>query len=61
MAAPKTPKEDTTPKADVVLEGANNDAPDAPHVTLHLDKDLNDPRNAAPTPTLPSLNDPGQS
>lgn len=27
------------------------------HVTYHLDRDPNDPRNAAPTPQLPSLDD----
>lgn len=26
-------------------------------VEFHLDRDPNDPRNAAPTPVLPSLND----
>lgn len=30
-------------------------------VTLHLDRDPNDPRNQEPTPVLPSLNDEGQS
>lgn len=28
------------------------------HVTQHLDRDPNDPRNVAPTPVLPSLDDP---
>lgn len=30
-------------------------------VVQHLDRDANDPRNLPPTPSLPSLNDPGQS
>lgn len=30
------------------------------HVTQHLDRDLNDPRNATPTPQLPSLDDKSQ-
>lgn len=29
-------------------------------VTQHLDRDPNDPRNAAPTPNLPSMDDPSQ-
>lgn len=30
------------------------------HVTQHLDRDPNDPRNATPTPVLPSLDDKSQ-
>lgn len=30
-------------------------------VKVYLDRDPNDPRNQAPTPKLPSLNDEGQS
>lgn len=48
--------------ADAPYEGSN--APDEngePHVVQHLDRDPNDPRNAVPTPKLPSLNDEGQS
>lgn len=37
-----------------VVEGDVTDQGDL-HVVQHLDKDPNDPRNAAPTPVLPSL------
>lgn len=35
--------------------------PNEQEVIVYLDRDPNDPRNQAPTPKLPSLNDEGQS
>lgn len=51
------PTEETTPEGVEVAEAPEPEE----HVTVHLDRDPNDPRNAVPTPKLPSLNDPGQS
>lgn len=44
------PKGETKSEAKTVAAGD-------PHVTQHLDRDPNDPRNAAPTPQLPSLDE----
>lgn len=65
MANKKVVDEDVIANDPQVVTG-DTDQEDAqpeetPHVVEHLDRDLNDPRNAAPTPQLPSLNDPGQS
>lgn len=46
-------KKDSKVNGEAVVDSSND-----VHVTQHLDRDPNDPRNVEPTPVLPSLDDP---
>ena len=54
-------KKDKDSKNPPVNEPVSPPVQEDEHVVQHLDRDPNDPRNAEPTPKLPSLNDEGQS
>lgn len=48
---------DNAPTTDNTVVAENDPTVGDEHVVQHLDRDPNDPRNAAPTPQLPSLDD----
>lgn len=60
QTAPSDVDLDTGKQPGVEEAAATETPPNETKVTQHLDRDLNDPRNAEPTPQLPSLNDEGQ-